>query len=515
MDSGSMKWQLYATVVALLAIATAGIYYKLHYLKFSLVPNERAAIWQIEGRIDFVGDGTTPIRISLAAPERHPGYRLFSMDELSRPGYSFAYENSGDQRRAEWTSPPVAGKQTVAFRMRIYDTLFSKDRLEGAPPELGPQPFWENDAATYVAHEIVKQASENDTKPPQIVHSILKHVFQPESGSRINILLPTPIKRGDRLELALNLLRLAEIPARPVYGLQLVDGRRRVRIIPTVETYHDGAWHGYDALNATPGFPDQFLALRRGDRSMYDVEGGSNSSIRFSIARTTVPASVLTAARTDTFGRTLASLSVYDLPLESQNAFKRIALIPVGILLVVIIRNLVGIQTMGTFMPVLIAMAFLDTTLVPGLISFLSIVIVGLFIRFYLERLNLLLVPRIAAVVLVVITLMKGFSLVSHEIGFTQGLSVTLFPLIIMAWTIERASILWEEDGPYNTMKQFVASLGTGVLCFFVMDSRHVQHLTFAFMEIDLIILAVILLLGSYTGYRLTELRRFKSLVMK
>lgn len=515
MDSSTIKKRLYVTVIALLVVATAGIFYKLHYLKFSLVPNEREALWQIEGRIEFIGNGETPIRVSLAAPERHPGYRLLSMDELSPRSYSFRFDNMGDLRRAEWLSLPAKGKQTVAFRMRIYDTLFSKDRLEGAPPELGPEPFWENEAASFVAHELVEQISADNAKPSQIVHAILKHVFQPEPGSRINILLPAPIHQGDRLELSLSLLRLAEIPARAVYGLQLVDGRRRVRIIPTVEAYFDGAWHGYDAENATTGFPEQYLALRRGDKSMFDVEGGSNSSIRFSIVRTTVPASVLTSSRTDTLGRTLASLSVYDLPLESQNAFKRIALIPIGILIVVIIRNLIGIQTMGTFMPVLIAMAFLDTTLIPGLISFMSIVVVGLLIRFYLERLNLLLVPRIAAVVLVVITLMKAFSLASHEIGFTQGLSVTLFPLIIMAWTIERASILWEEDGPYNTLKQFSASLGTGILCFFVMDSRHVQHLTFAFMEIDLIILAVILLLGSYTGYRLTELRRFKSLVMK
>jgi len=35
------------------------------------------------------------------------------------------------------------------------------------------------------------------------------------------------------------------------------------------------------------------------------------------------------------------------------------------------------------------------------------------------------------------------------------------------------------------------------------------EHLIFTFPELLLLVLAVVLLLGRYTGYRLTELRRF------
>lgn len=44
------------------------------------------------------------------------------------------------------------------------------------------------------------------------------------------------------------------------------------------------------------------------------------------------------------------------------------------------------------------------------------------------------------------------------------------------------------------------------------MTNSYIQHLTFNFIGIQFIILAVILLLGTYTGYRLTELKRFKPL---
>jgi len=38
------------------------------------------------------------------------------------------------------------------------------------------------------------------------------------------------------------------------------------------------------------------------------------------------------------------------------------------------------------------------------------------------------------------------------------------------------------------------------------------EHLIFTFPELLLVILALVILAGRYTGYRLTELRRFKEL---
>ena len=94
-------------------------------------------------------------------------------------------------------------------------------------------------------------------------------------------------------------------------------------------------------------------------------------------------------------------------------------------------------------------------------------------------------------------------------------MSVTFFPLIIIAWTIERASTIWEEDGAGHTLKQLAASLITAVFSYLVLSNSYLQYLLYTFAELNLAILGIILLLGTYTGYRLTELLRFKSLVNK
>ena len=51
-----------------------------------------------------------------------------------------------------------------------------------------------------------------------------------------------------------------------------------------------------------------------------------------------------------------------------------------------------------------------------------------------------------------------------------------------------------------------------GVLAYLLMNLRLVEHLFFVFPELLLLVLAVTLLIGRYSGYRLSELRRFRAL---
>ncbi len=135
---------------------------------------------------------------------------------------------------------------------------------------------------------------------------------------------------------------------------------------------------------------------------------------------------------------------------------------------------------------------------------------VGLIIRNYLSYLNLLLVARVSAVIITVIAIISIFTVLAYRMGLSAGLTVTFFPMIILAWTIERMSILWEEEGPKQVLVQGGGSLLTAVLAFLAMNNPWVRHITFNFLGVQLILMAFILLLGNYTGYRLLELRRFK-----
>ncbi len=175
-------------------------------------------------------------------------------------------------------------------------------------------------------------------------------------------------------------------------------------------------------------------------------------------------------------------------------------------------RNVIGVQTMGTFTPMLLSMALIKTGFGPGMLCFGLIVAMGLIIRFMMSRFNLLLVPRISAVVIFVILMMQGLTILGYKMDFNIAQSAVFFPIIIMAWIIERASITWEEDGPLNAGKEIFFSVMVAIIVYFVISSEYIRHIMFAFNELNLVILLVVMLLGTYTGYRLLELKRFHPL---
>ena len=204
--------------------------------------------------------------------------------------------------------------------------------------------------------------------------------------------------------------------------------------------------------------------------------------------------------------------SLYSLPIQTQAVYSVLLMIPIGALVMVLMRNMVGIDSFGTFMPVLIALAFRETRLFWGVILFSLLVALGLSIRFLLERLRLLLVPRLSAVLIVVVLLMLLISLMSHRLGMETGLSVALFPMVIIAMTIERMSVVWEERGPTDAIRAGLGSLVIAVAAYLFMGIAWLEHLIFTFPELLLVVLALVVLAGRYTGYRLTELWRFRAL---
>jgi hypothetical protein len=61
-------------------------------------------------------------------------------------------------------------------------------------------------------------------------------------------------------------------------------------------------------------------------------------------------------------------------------------------------------------------------------------------------------------------------------------------------------------------MREGIGSLVVAVAAYIAMGLEWLEHLIFTFPELLLVVLAVVMLAGRYTGYRLLELRRFKAL---
>ncbi len=509
-----MKYSAFRIFVGLLFFAGIGLtLYKNQVLGFPLRPGEQTEVWEIEARIDFEAMGEA-VRLSFALPEDPLNFELLEEVYVSGP---FGLEvERGDLRRANWSIQAAEGPVTLFYRASAYrETAGARgsSRRDTLPvldaPEAPPPPFltdFDRTAAEAVRDDLLAQSSDSGT----FAALLFQALRDPPENSNYAALLGTRASARELAEVARDMLALQEIPHRLIRGLVLEQDQRRGSFKFLIEVFDGDRWEVIDPETGETGLPPDFFVWQRGGRSNLDLEGGRGSEVSFSFIQTNLPTAML--ARNG-FGREsdpILDFSLYALPIGEQGVFKTLLLIPIGALALVFIRNVIGVSTSGTFMPILIAIAFQETNVLPGLVLFIVVVGVGLLIRSWLSRLNLLLVPRISAVVVVVILLMAALSIASHKLGLERGLTVTFFPTIILAWTIERLSILWEEHGQREALKLGFGSLLVAVVAHFFMDAAMVKYLTFAFPELLLSVLALILMIGQYSGYRLLELHRFR-----
>lgn len=509
-DHRQHRKTLYWLVAILCAIAVAITFVKIKYLNFSL-SDKASFYYQADATLSFEAKKGANVKLSISLPEGTPLY-YFGNDPSGDSRFKVVREDGLARAAAEFISTSE-GRQNISYRFKIIPKSgVSEDAQFDLPPENEQLPQV-SDEVKLASAKLTKKLDPESNMTPRNFASVLftelaamqpeqKKIFSQQAGS------------AGTLEAADLILSLRGIPARVVRGIFLNEQGRSLQASQFLEVWCGEDWVMFKPSSGEAQKPKDFLALQRSGKSLYEISGASNSSIRFSVTKVPQGAASLNRIRANVIGeQKLSDFSMFSLPASEQNVFKRLTLLPLAILFIVIARNIIGIQTMGTFMPVLIAMAFLEMSLVSGLLCFCIILTVGLSIRFWLSRLNLLMVPRISAVVVVVILIMQFISIAGNILKLPDFMSVTFFPLIIIAWTIERASTTWEEDGAYNTIRQLIASLVTAAFSYLVLSNSYLQYFLYTFAELNLAILGIILLLGTYTGYRLTELFRFKSLV--
>ena len=501
--------KILAAVLVLVGIGLC--YYKVTRLGLPLLPTQQAEVWTVEARIEFKARHDAAVKVRLGIPRSPPGYTVVH-ESFVASNYGLTTEDDGVNRFAQWAIRKMRGWQVLYYRIQIArDPARAPLPLPPplvVPPADFPEPM--RSAVKAILAEVQRKSADAATFAKQLVTRL-----RAASQDSNVVLLHQDIQSGDDwARRVVDILGVAQIPARLVHVLLLKDGVSHGTLLPFIEIHDGEAWLPLNPETGAEGLPDSSFVWLTGDTALLDVQGGKHAKVEYSISQQTEEMTLVAEERARQMGSRLMEFSLFSLPVQTQNVYRVLLLVPIGALLIVVLRNVVGVQTFGTFMPILIALAFRETELLWGLILFTTLIALGLVIRFYLEYLKLLLVPRLAAVLIIVVMLMVAVGLVSHKLGIDRGLSVALFPMVIIAMTIERMSLVWEELGPAAAFSQGFGSLTVATLGYLSMSSPYLGHLVFVFPELLLIVLAVTLMIGRYTGYRLLELWRFRSVLM-
>src|SRR5262249_1674610 len=90
---------------------------------------------------------------------------------------------------------------------------------------------------------------------------------------------------------------------------------------------------------------------------------------------------------------------------------------------------------------------------------------------------------------------------------------VSIFPLVILTGMIERFWTLETEDGTASSFRTLLQTMAIAATIALVLSFHSLVNHLFSYPEAIGLTMARHLLLGRYTGYRLSELFRFRDFV--
>lgn len=479
--------------------------YKSQVMHYPLSPDTRTDAWLVEAHASFRADGR-PVKLSLFVPKSSQEYLIMDESFISR-GFGLTTQLVDANRQATWSIRRTSGQHGLYYRAVVRRGNIGDMKDKSKIPQIVSPAF--EGANLEAVNAIIAEVRAESADTESFVDGLIKKMNESRLDSNLELLVGKRSTSLKKATVGSQILAHAGILSRVLFGILLSDETKNAPILHRLEVRDGNAWRAYDVETGEVGLPENFLPWWRGAGELISSSGVDRLKTTVSVVKHQEEALVSTLSGVQVTNPEIFRFSLFSLPLETQSVYRVIMMIPIGAFIVALLRNFVGFKTFGTFMPVLIALAFRETQLFWGVAFFTVLVAVGLVVRFYLDTLKLLLVPRLASVLIVVVLLMAGLSVITHMLGLEPGLSVSLFPMIIMTMTIERMSIMWDEVGPYDSVRQGISSLLVAALIYGVISNKHVAHLIFVFPELLLIVLAMTILLGRYTGYRLLEVKRF------
>lgn len=197
----------------------------------------------------------------------------------------------------------------------------------------------------------------------------------------------------------------------------------------------------------------------------------------------------------------------------SQSVVYLLLAVPMINFLISFLRQVVGISTFGVYTPMMLALSFFILGLWFGLIVFFLVLIVSYIIRSIFERIELLYIPRVS-LLLSVLSISFLFLLagaVYFDVPVT--LSLAVFPMMVMSTVSEKFLSAQTEGGLRNAVISTAETVLVALLAFYICDWDWMKNTILAMPELILLPLLGTMWLGRFTGLRLSEYIRFRSLL--
>lgn len=338
----------------------------------------------------------------------------------------------------------------------------------------------------------------------QVLESFYNYVYAlPSNGTNeltdaLTALEDQEASCNGKSRLLVALCRAQKIPARMVGGI-IMESTEKKTSHAWVEIQINDTWVPFDPLNGYfASLPAHYLKLYEGDNFLITRSPGITFDYQYKIQE----------ERNNKFFK-WAIVDLWAMGSEQHiplDMLRVILLLPLGALLIGILKNVVGFKTIGVFLPVLISIALIETGIGTGLTLFTVIVLLVAALNYPLTQWGVQHTAKLTLMMSAVVLLVLALTQILPASSTSAPL---FFPFIILTLVSEKVARTIDEDGLRTALDMYLQTLLVTIIIYFVLNAKVIQNFMITFPEVLISFAGINLMLGKWIGFRVLEYPRF------
>ena len=181
--------------------------------------------------------------------------------------------------------------------------------------------------------------------------------------------------------------------------------------------------------------------------------------------------------------------------------------------LIAAFRQLIGIKSFGIYTPLVLTFAFWAVGIKYGIAIFAVIFITGTVVRYTLKNFRLLYMPRMAIVLTVISLAILALLAVGGYLQKTGLASTSILPILILITLIEKFISTQVEKGFRTATILSIETLAIAIAGYYFIIWDQFRNLVLEHPEYVLLLFAINIFLGRWSGLRLSEYLRFREVI--
>ncbi len=353
----SLTLHLKVLIFVLVALGISITAYQIFVLGIPVTEDETDDLWNIDAKVEFVASPREPVKLQMFVPPLNQEFVSLNESFISN-NYGVSVNRVDGNRRVTWSARRASGKQTLYYRL-VLTKRYSGEQTKATGPifrDSLPVEGAEKIAAEALLSPIRQHSADVET----FISEAIKRVNNVEDDN-VKLLLGGDASTANKASVIELLLSIAHVPMERVHTIRLSVEQQTPEL--WLRSFNGDRWLYFNPETGEQGLPKDRLVWWTGNDPLMNLEGGRNPQITFTLNNSEMNAIRLAKLTDENTDADFLEYSLYGLPLQTQQTYQIMIMIPIGVLVILILRNLGGLQTLGTFTPVLIALAFRETQL--------------------------------------------------------------------------------------------------------------------------------------------------------